>query len=130
MTVTSIQQEELAAHNASIRLESAQLVADLRDLVGTQLVAYMGGVQETRAVREWVEGTRTPRPDALQRLRMAYRVATLLSQHESPRTVHAWFQGLNPMLNDQSPARVLRNGDVDDDGAAVLTAARALAMAA
>lgn len=81
-------------------------------------------------MREWADGVRAPRSDALQRIRMAYRVATLLSQHESARTVHAWFQGLNPMLQDQSPARVLRDGNVDEDGAAVLSAARALAMAA
>jgi hypothetical protein len=125
-----IQQEEITAHNDSIRLEPEELVKELRELLGAQLVAYMGGVRETRAVREWIEGEREPRPDALQRLRIAYRAAALLRLHESRRTVHAWFQGMNPMLGDRSPARVLREGDMESDGVAVLVAARSLATAA
>ena len=127
-----IQQEEITAHNESIRLEPYELVTELRELLGAQLVAYMGGVGETRAVREWAdrENEREPRPDALQRLRTAYRAAALLRRHESRRTVHAWFQGMNPMLDDRSPARVLREGDMESDGVAVLVAARALATAA
>jgi hypothetical protein len=37
------------------------VVAELRDLPGARLVAYLAGVTETRAVREWAEGIRTPR---------------------------------------------------------------------
>jgi len=35
--------------------------------------------------------------------------------------------GLNPQLDDRSPARLLRDGDLDDAGPKVLTAARAFA---
>jgi len=129
-TLSVLRQEELVAHNESIRFDAAALVSGLREMLGAQLVAYIARVNETRAVREWAEGDRLPRPDALQRLRTAYRAAALLRQHESARTVQAWFQGLNPMLEDRSPARVLRDGDPDEDGPAILTAARAFAAAA
>jgi hypothetical protein len=40
----------------------------------------------------------------------------------------AWFQGLNPQLEDRSPARLLREGDLDDVGPQILAAARAFAV--
>jgi hypothetical protein len=36
-------------------------------------------------------------------------------------------QGLNPQLDDWSPARLLREGDIDEVGPLVLAAARAFA---
>jgi hypothetical protein len=37
----------------------------------------------------------------------------------------AWFQGLNPQLGDRSPARLLREGDLDEVGPEVIGAERA-----
>jgi len=115
---------ELGAYNDSIRLETAQLVEALRSILGAQLVAYLASVGETRAVRQWAEGTRQPRPDVFKRLQTSYHVAAFLEKHESRATVQAWFQGLNPQLDDQSPARLLREGTLDSVGKQVLAAAR------
>jgi hypothetical protein len=41
------------------------------------------------------------------------------------RVAQAWFQGLNPQLDDGSPARLLREGDLDEVGPLVVAAARA-----
>jgi hypothetical protein len=49
----------------------------------------------------------------------------LIARHDSPSVVQAWFQGLNPQLEDRSPARLLREGDLDEVGPEVLSAARA-----
>ncbi len=60
---------------------------------------------------EWAKGTRTVQNAADEhRLRVAYEVAALLVKRDSPETAQAWFQGLNPELGDQSPARLLREG--------------------
>jgi hypothetical protein len=61
------------------------------------------------------------------RLRLAYQVAALIAEKDSPAVVQAWFQGLNPQLEDRSPARMLREGDLDEVGPLVLTAARSFA---
>ncbi len=53
------------------------------------------------------------------------KLVLLLSEHDAPRVVQAWFQGLNPHLEDRSPARLLRDGDLDEVGPLVLAAARA-----
>lgn len=104
------------------------LVKALRDLLGAKLVAYLGGVRETRAVRQWAEGTRSVQDKTDERrLRLAYQVATLIAERDSAGVVQAWFQGLNPQLEDRSPARLLREGELDEVGPLVLSAARAFA---
>jgi hypothetical protein len=63
-------------------------------------------VKETRAVNEWAKGIREPSEAVQRRLR-------------------AWFQGLNPQLDDRSPTRLLREGDIDEVGPEVIAAERA-----
>jgi hypothetical protein len=89
------------------------------------LVAYLGSVHETRAVRQWAEDGREPSEDVRNRLRVALQVALTLAEAESPAIAQAWFQGLNPQLDDRSPARMLREGELDEVGPAVIAAARA-----
>lgn len=100
-------------------------------MLGAKLVAYLGSVQETRAVRQWADpaDARTPSTDVVNRLRMAYRIAALLREKDSAAVVQAWFQGMNPRLDDVAPARLLREADLEQVGPGVLAAARAFAAA-
>ena len=129
MTLT-LQDLELSIFNDALRRDAAELTDGLRQILGAQLVAYLGSVRETRAVREWAEGTRRPSAATVQRLQLAYRAAGLLERRESHGVVQAWFQGLNPQLHDQSPAKMIRDGDPEEIGAAILSAARSFAGAA
>lgn len=115
----------LRAYEISIRSDIAELVGQLRELLGAQLVAYLGSVSETRAVRQWAEGTRKPPAEAIRRLRLAYQVAGLLTERDHPWVVQAWFQGMNPRLEDTAPARLIREGNPHEVGPRVLAAARA-----
>ena len=129
MTAVTGARGGLKAHQDSIRLSDDVLVRDLRDLLGAKLVAYIGSVKETRAVRLWADGERKPSADVMHRLRTAYHVAALLAERDSRAVVQAWFQGMNPQLDDVPPARLLREGQLDDAGPQVLAAARAFAAA-
>lgn len=112
-----------------MRVPFGTAVKELRDLLTPKLVAYIGGVGETRAVHQWADGTRDVKSgEAEDRLRFALQVALLLSDHDAARVVEAWFQGLNPHLDDRSPARLLREGDLDEVGPPVLAAARAFVV--
>jgi hypothetical protein len=97
----------------------------LRELLGAKLVAYLGRVSETRAVHQWAEGERLPSDEVQQRLRFALRVALPIATADSPAIAQAWCQGLNPQLDDRSPARLLRDGDLDEVGPAIVGAERA-----
>ena len=117
----------LRAYESSVRSDVTELVSDLRELLGAKLVAYLGSVSETRAVRQWADGERKPPAEVVQRLRLAYQVAGLLAERDQPRVVQAWFQGMNPQLDDWAPARLIREGSLEDVGTRVLGAARAFA---
>lgn len=108
----------------SLRLSTAEVVGRLQETLGPKLVAYLGGVRETRAVREWAEGTRTPSSEVVLRLRTSFYAMAMLRDRESASTVSSWFQGMNPELSDVSPARVLREQELETAGPAVLAAAR------
>jgi hypothetical protein len=69
---------DLAYINAT-RLDQSVLVKELRDLLGAKLVAYLGGVKETRAVRQWAEGARqVSGAEDLRRLRLLVRMSPLI----------------------------------------------------
>ena len=96
---------DLAAYEQAARLPFPAVVQQLSGLLGAKLVAYLSGVRETNAVRQWGNGVSNAQAPIPQRLRLALQVAMLIAQHDSPRVVQAWFQGLNPQLEDRSPAR-------------------------
>ncbi|WP_255465385.1 hypothetical protein [Frigoribacterium sp. NBH87] len=110
-----------------MRSSTADLVTALRELLGAKLVAYVGSVAETRAVRQWAEGQRHPSAAVERRLRLTFQVAGLLAERDDPRVIQSWFQGMNPQLEDDSPARMLRDDDLDTAGPRVLAAARSFA---
>lgn len=118
---------DLAAYNDAMRLSTAEVSERLMSMLGAKLVAYLGSVRETRAVRQWAAGEREPSAEVVRRLRTALQVAGLLRDKDSAEVVQVWFQGMNPQLGDVAPARLLREGDLDEVAPQVLAAARAFA---
>ena len=124
--MVTVSRPELRAHDHAMRVPFATAAKELRELLTPRLVAYISGVRETRAVHQWADGTREAKSGEVEdRIRFALQVALLLNEHDAPRVVQAWFQGLNPHLGDRSPARLLREGELDEFGPLVLAAARA-----
>jgi hypothetical protein len=97
----------------------------LRAILGARLCAYIGSVKETRAVNEWALGARAPSGDVQRRLRLALQVAQTIADADGAEVARAWFQGLNPQLEDRSPARLMREADLDDVGPEIVAAERA-----
>jgi hypothetical protein len=116
---------DYAAHQRAVRASFPELVTDLRAILGARLCAYLGDVKETRAVHEWADGIREPSAETQRRLRLALQVAIAIADTDGPEVTQAWFQGLNPQLEDRSPARLLREGDIDEVGPAIIAAERA-----
>lgn len=95
------------AHRKTIEASTADVARFLQDVLGQKLVAHMVGVTDPKTVARWAKGERSPRGDAEVRLRESYRIFQVLLAKESPYTVRAWFVGLNPQLDDESPARAI-----------------------
>jgi hypothetical protein len=129
MSTTTTQKPGLRAFDEAVRLTFPDLVAKLRDIVGVRLVAYIGNVKSTKPVADWAGGKREPGADDRDRLLAAYQIAALLRESDNEAvTVQSWFKGMNPALNDVSPARVLREGDPIETGPEVMAAAKAFAF--
>jgi len=103
-------------------LSSHEVVLRLRVLLGSKLVAYLIGADNTKAVQTLSEpGSPVPPMLVQKRLRTALTAASVLSEDNERATVQSWFIGLNPALNDVSPVRYLRAAD--HDGGSVVEAA-------
>jgi hypothetical protein len=124
MEIQSLPRPDLA-HGQAMRAAFPEVAAGLRDLLGARLTAYLGSVKETRAVHQWADGERLPAEGIQRRLRLAWQVALMVAEADGPEIAAAWFEGLNPQLDDRSPARLLREGELDEVGREVVAAARA-----
>jgi hypothetical protein len=120
---------DLEAFDYATRAPFNLVAKELIDILGAKLVAYIAGVREARAVQQYADESRSPRHPAIEpRLRLALRVARLIRGHDSKEVAQAWLIGLNPQLNDRSPARLLREGEIDEVGPEIVAAARAFVV--
>lgn len=109
------------AHRTTVESSTADMAGFLQEVLGQKLVAHMVGISDAKNVGRWARGETSPRGNNEQRLRQAFQIFRLLNTEESPHTVRAWFVGLNPQLDDESPADAIRDGRVRD----VMVAAKA-----
>lgn len=103
----------------SIPIQDA--VRELVDLLGLTLVATIGGVQETRAVTQWMGEREPQRPHVL---RFALQLAQLIADARGSNSAKAWFMGSNPHLGDRAPVMVLRVESLEDAQSLLMYAAR------
>jgi hypothetical protein len=124
MTMPEQPDGELKAYREAVSMKVPALVQALCDLLGLRLVAQIGAVKETRAVRQWIAHERSPSALTVKRLRNTYQIARSLAESCNPEVIQAWFNAMNPLLGDSSPARLLRDGEGDEAPLRVLAAAR------
>ncbi|MFP5308810.1 MAG: hypothetical protein ACLGIR_04435 [Actinomycetes bacterium] len=124
MAVVEDRRIELQAHDWVSRAALPEVVAYLRQVLTPRLTALLGGVREARATREWAEGLREPSSATQARLRAAAQVSRIVEATFDAQTVQSWIQGMDPMLDDQSPLWVLRHAEDEDDLRRVLQSAR------
>lgn len=115
---------EQRAREEAEALPAESLTTELRTRLGVLLVAYLAGAGDTQVVNEWAEGTRTPSSHVLERLRLAHQVTTIIGDRHSQLVIQAWMQGMNPDLDDFSPARFLRAESIAEASEQILIAAR------
>ena len=51
---------DLEAHQHAMRVPFRDVAGELRELLGARLAAYLGGVSETHAVRQWADVAGVP----------------------------------------------------------------------
>ncbi len=72
-------------------------------------------MKEAKTITRWAaDAVVEIRPESEQRLRAAYEIMTLLLRFEGPGTTRAWFLGMNPHLEDDTPAGALHEGRLQE----------------
>jgi len=113
------------AHRAAVA-QFTKAIIGLEALIGAPLVAYIANVTEQRAVRQWKTGERLPHPTTQTKVRLALQIAEFLRAEGEEGAIEAWFQGLNPTLDNQSPSELIRSAegiDLSRIGREILAAA-------
>jgi hypothetical protein len=125
MAVVQERQVDIEAHRFATTTPAPALVSYLRETLTPRLVAFIAGVTETRATRQWAQGEREiGSAEREHRLRAAAHVTRLIAETFDPGTAQAWMQGMDPMLDGRSPAWLLRHTADDAERADVLASAR------
>ena len=119
---TTAEQLRLQARAASPR----EMAGLLREALTPELTAYVVGIDDVRPVLRWARGESSVVDDEAveARLRAAYEVVLLLLMFDGPRSIRAWFTGMEPNLDDDSPAEAIRGGRFEEtlDAATALVA--------
>ncbi len=98
-----------AAHRETVQVTERDLVQALTLKLGTRLVCFTVG-KDKSTISRWKTGE-TPLPiESAQALRTIYQVFRLLESSESDHTIRAWFIGMNPQLDDESPLEAVQQG--------------------
>lgn len=112
MTATATPAE--LAHRESIANSVEDIATQLLEDLGPKLASYMLGLSDRQTVAAWAAGEKKPRSTNEQRLRDVFHVYSLLRTNNSKHTIRAWFIGMNPMLQDKSPASTIAEGNAHD----------------
>jgi hypothetical protein len=95
-------------YKKSVGADLADIARFLQENLGQKLVAYMTNLSDEKQVGRWSRGEHVPRPENEAALRAAYLIFQLLAEKESVHIARAWFIGMNPHLDGESPASVIR----------------------
>ena len=118
MSVARSNPSRTGAHRLASTLPADAIAAELQTILGPALATVALGSRDPKAIGQWARKIRRPRPAQDASLRALYQVTACLAAEEEPDVIRAWFAGMNPDLDDQSPALVMRT-----DPAAVMRAA-------
>lgn len=114
---------DILAHEYAMNLPIATVVAELVARLGLTTVASIGGVRETRAVQQWVDGYREPQRGHV--LRFGLQLIVMVAGADGRETLDAWLHGSNPRLDDAAPLTLLRDEPLESVQGRLLAAARA-----
>jgi len=107
------------AHARAVQSDLVDVIKRVSETLGKSLVGVIVG-RDAKTVGRWGAGSNVPgeREEAL--LRNILQIVELLTSVDSPSVARAWFMGMNPLLDDNSPAETIAEGRIRD----VMAAAR------
>ena len=102
------QKLEIDARNSITRTSIRDVAVELQSILTQRLVAYAAGLADGRDIGRYARGEREPQKDTVFNLKNLLFIVSILKSQESSETIQSWFMGMNPLLDDHSPAELLR----------------------
>lgn len=124
MLLKDLDKLEWAAYQNSIHWKPKQLADFLVERIGLQMTAMGTGLGDGRPVRSWQAETAQPRPSTLERLRLLFRVASVIDRLYGPETARAFLRSATRFLGNRAPLEVIADDDIEEAQPAVLGAVR------
>ena len=118
-STTTVALRQRDAHERAFSGDQVEALRALVAALGKHPVAAIFG-QDARTIERWLKpGVRWKEEDE-RRLRDAFQAFSLIEEADGADVARAWFLGMNPELDDDSPVEQLAAGNAR----AVLAAAR------
>lgn len=102
------------AHRKAVTADLQTMASTLVEVLGRPITAYIVHVRNVKTVSRWATGEVNQIRDRYseERLVAAYQMVSLLLEEEvPPPVIKQLTMGMNPALNDESPAQAIREGD-------------------
>ncbi len=124
----AVPERRARAHRRALTDDVTALTKNLQTHLGQALLAVIVDAQP-RTIARWIAGDSSPSVATEQLLRDVSQIFDVITTVDTPRVARAWFMGMNPQLDDNSPAEALaeRNPGATRE---VMAAARAYAAGA
>lgn len=116
--------QAIESHRKAVNASLEEMAATLVTSLGRVITAYIVGVRNPKTISRWASGEVASVRDRYseERLLAAFQIVRFLMEYEGVSTIRAFMLGMNPDLNDASPADRLREGDYKE----VMRAAKSL----
>lgn len=106
--------QAIEAHRKAVNADLKTMASTLIDVLGRPVTAYIAHVRNVKTVSRWASGEVTQIRDRYseERVLAGYQVVNFLLEDEvPPDVIRALMLGMNPVLDDGSPAEALREGN-------------------
>ncbi|HYN95165.1 MAG TPA: hypothetical protein VES42_15055 [Pilimelia sp.] len=88
--------------------DTGQLVAECQSLLGRELTAYVGGVDDPRHLGRVLDHEDPVARAARDRLETARRIVRAFSESRAA-SARAWLRGVTPAFGGRAPATIIRS---------------------
>ena len=106
MTTGKVQRK--GPHREALVTSISRIAEQLLEILGARLTAFMVGLSDPKALTEYAKGERSPQSETDTKLRTVHQIVVTLMKGDIPSSaIQAWFTGMNPDLEDESPAKVI-----------------------
>lgn len=108
--------QAIEIHRAATRASLREMASTLVEVLGRVLVAGIVGVRNPKTISRWASGDVASIRDRYteERLLALYQIVKFMQQYEADETIRAFMIGMNPTLDDTSPAMAIHNANFKD----------------